>query len=151
MKKVEKNLKKMGKRVDETTIPWYNIHRKREPIPAERSARLRFFRIQKKGISFEEMKFFNSEDVLDVSAEGLCVSGSPQGLDGGLDGGSMFGGAWDAYDDDDGEIVIMEGRIISKIYDGYRIRPTREIARFTKKQWAEMLETGDAWDYEDYE
>ena len=39
-KKVEKNLKKMGKRVDETTIPWYNIHRKREPIPAERSAKV---------------------------------------------------------------------------------------------------------------
>jgi len=109
---------------------------------------LRFFRIQKKGISFEEMKTFNSEDVIDVFAEGLCVSGSPNGLDG--DGGSRFGGAWDAYDDD-GEIVIMEGRIIAKIYDGYRIRPTREIARFTKKQWAEMLETGDAWDYEDYE
>ena len=108
---------------------------------------MRFFRIQEKGISFEEMKYFNSEDVIDGSAEGLCVSGSPHGLD----GGSRFGGAWDAYDDNDGEIVIMEGRIISKIYDGYRIRPTREIARFTKKQWSEMLETGEAWYYEDYE
>ena len=97
------------------------------------------------------MKYYNSYDVIDGFAEGLCVSGSPQGLDGGLDGGSRFGGAWDAYDDDDGEIVIMEGRIITKIYDGYRIRPAREIARFTKKQWKEMLETGDAWDYEDYE
>jgi len=29
-KKVEKKLKKkMGKRVDETTIPWYNVYRKR--------------------------------------------------------------------------------------------------------------------------
>ena len=121
---------------------------KREPIPAERSAKFEVLQNTKKGISFEEMKTFNSEDVIDVFAEGLCVSGNPNGFDG--DGGSRFGGAWDAYDDD-GEIVIMEGRIISKIYDGYRIRPTREIARFTKKQWMDMLETGDAWDYEDYE
>ena len=104
---------------------------------------MRFFRIQEKGISFEEMKNFNSEDGGDGFAEGLAVSGSPNGLD----GGGRFGGSWDAYDDDD-EVVVLEGRIVTRIYDGYRIRPTKEIARFTKKQWAEMLETGEAWDYE---
>ena len=105
---------------------------------------MRFFRIQTKKIKFEDMKNFNSEDGGgDGFAEGLAVSGSPDGLD----GGSRFGGAWDVYDDDD-EVVIIEGRIIAEIYDGYRIRPTKEIARFTKKQWAEMLEDGGAWDFE---
>lgn len=43
-----KNEKKMGKRVDETTIPWYNIYRKREPIPAERSAKFEVLQNTKK-------------------------------------------------------------------------------------------------------
>lgn len=104
---------------------------------------MRFFRIQSKGISFEEMKSYNSEDGGDGHYEGLAVSGSPDGCD----GGGRFGGAWGAYDDDD-EVVILEGRVIDEIYDGYRIRPIKEIARFTKGQWKEMLENGEAWDYE---
>jgi len=107
---------------------------------------MRFFRIQQKGISFKEMKNFNSlggGPDGDGYTEGLAVSGNPEGYD----GGSRFGGAWEAMDDDD-EVIILEGCIVAKIYDGYRIRPTKEIARFTKKEWAEMLENEEAWDYE---
>lgn len=104
----------------------------------------RYFRIQAAGISFENMQSFVSEDGGDGYAEGLCVSGSASGLD----GGSRFGGAWDAYDADNGEVVVLEGYKIAQIYDGYRIEPTKEIARFTKSEWAQMLEDGTADEYE---
>lgn len=104
---------------------------------------MRFFRVQHKGIPFAKMKDFNSADGGDGCVEGLCVSGSPSGLD----GGSRFGGSLDALDPDD-EIVILEGYILHEIYDGYRIRPTREVARFTLKQWEKMIQDGSAYDYE---
>ena len=107
---------------------------------------MRFFRVQGKGHTFEEMKEFISQrgDIEDDSeATGICVSASPDGID----GGSRFGGAWDAMDDDD-DLVVLEGRIIEKLYDGYIIIPEREVARFTIAQWSEMLESGTAWNYE---
>lgn len=106
---------------------------------------LHFFRVQHKGYSFAQMCEHASEDGGDASrAGGLCVTMSASGGSGG-----RFGGAWDAMDDDD-ELVILEGRIIEEIYDGYRIQPTREIARFTIAEWAKMLEDGSAYDYESY-
>jgi hypothetical protein len=104
----------------------------------------RFFRVQHKGYSFEETASFASRDGGDgYGEEGLAVSGSPDGLD----GGSRFGGAWDAMDDDD-EVLVLEGQVICKIYDGYRIRPTREVARFKVGEWAKMIQNGTAWDWE---
>jgi hypothetical protein len=41
--------------------------------------------------------------------------------------------------------------VIAEIYDGYRIRPTAEIARFSKGEWQSKIEDGSAWDYEDWE
>lgn len=104
---------------------------------------MRFFRAQEKGISFEDMANFNSADGGDGEQVGLAVSGSPDGYD----GGSRFGGAWDALEDND-EIIVLEGIVLQEIYDGYRIRPTREVARFALAEWERMLETGEAWDYE---
>lgn len=104
---------------------------------------MRFFRVQHKFYSFEQMKAYASADGGDGGNVGLAVSGSPTGLD----GGSRFGGAWDAMDDDD-EVIVLEGIVIEQIYDGYRIEPTREIARFTIAQWREMLKDGSAYDYE---
>ena len=46
------------------------------------------------------------------------------------------------------DLVVLEGRIIEKLYDGYIIIPKREVARFTIAQWSEMLESGTAWNYE---
>jgi hypothetical protein len=103
----------------------------------------RFFRVQTKGISFDEMVNYDSLDGGDDGeVEGLAVSGEPDGMD----GGSRFGGAWDAMDDDD-DVVILEGKIIASIYDGYRIRPTREVTRFTVAEWSAMLADGSAFDY----
>jgi hypothetical protein len=104
---------------------------------------MRFFRVQSKGISFEEMINWNSDDGGDGETVGLAVSGSANGID----GGARFGGAWEAVNDDD-ELIVLEGRILAGIYDGYRIQPTREIARFTIAEWKIMLDDGTAWDWE---
>ena len=107
---------------------------------------MNFFRIQKKGIKFEDMKSYVSADGGDdmEAAGGLCVCGMASGMD----GGSQFGGAWDAYRDDEAEIVVLRGDVICKIYDGYRIEPVKEIARFTKGEWRKMLDDETAYDYE---
>jgi hypothetical protein len=106
----------------------------------------RFFRVQHKGYSFEDMRAFVSGDGGDDLGEevgGLCVSGSPSGLD----GGSRFGGSWDAMSDDD-ELVVLEGYVLARLYDGYRIEPVREVARFTIAEWKRMLADESAYDYE---
>jgi len=102
-----------------------------------------FFRVQGKGYSFEEMQQHQTQVDVDDFEAGLCVSTSPDGYD----GGSQFGGAYDAMDDDD-DLVILEGKVIREIYDGVVIIPTREIARFTIAEWDKMLESGEAWEYE---
>jgi len=105
---------------------------------------MRFFRVQSKGYSFERMTGYDSMDGGDDGTEtGIAVSGRADGRD----GGSKFGGAWDAMNEDD-EVVVLEGQIVAEIYDGYRIRPTREIARFTIAVWREMLIGGTAQEYE---
>jgi hypothetical protein len=112
--------------------------------PKRKRSIMRFFRVQSKGYSFDEMAGYDSLDGGDDGTEtGLAVSGSASGLD----GGSRFGGAWDAMDEDD-EVVVLEGHIVAEIYDGYRIRPTREVARFTIAEWREMLQSGTAQEYE---
>lgn len=106
---------------------------------------MRFFRCQTRGYTFEQMAAFNSADGGDDGeAEGLAVSGRADGLD----GGARFGGAWDAMDDQD-EVVVMDGQVVAEIYDGYRIRPTREVARFTVAEWREMMVDGRAQRYEE--
>lgn len=108
---------------------------------------MNFFRAQGKGISFEEMKNYNSAHCTedgDYSRPGglaACLSAD------GLDGGSQFGGA---PIDEDAEIVIFRGRIIEEIYDGYLVEPLEEVARFPALVWDGMIDNGEAWDYEDY-
>ena len=105
----------------------------------------RFFRAQQKGIAFGDMIEFASEDGGDDGyTEGLCVCMSAAGTDG---GNAPFGGSMGALDADD-EIVVLEGIILHEIYDGYRIRPTTEVARFTIAEWERMLESGEAQEYE---
>jgi hypothetical protein len=36
--------------------------------------------------------------------------------------------------DDDDEVVVFEGRELEPIYDGWRVRPIRELARMTIAQ-----------------
>ena len=107
---------------------------------------MRFFRVQQKNYSFEQMCTHVSADGGDdmETVGGLAVSGRVDGLD----GGSRFGGSWDAMDEDD-DVVVLEGHIIARLYDGYRIEPTREVARFKISEWREMLADGRANDYEE--
>ena len=102
-----------------------------------------YFRVQQKGYTFDQMKNFNSIDGGDGENEGLAVSSAPNGID----GGSKFGGAWEAMNDDD-DLVILNGRVICRIYDGYRIIPAAEVARFKISEWKIMLADGSAYDYE---
>ncbi len=102
-----------------------------------------YFRLQDAGISFEDMQSFNSADGGDGCEEigGLCVSMSPH----------KFGGAEGAYGAGrPGEVVILKGRKLVEIYDGYRIQPTAEVARFPLEVWKQMIADETAWDYEDW-
>lgn len=104
---------------------------------------MNFFRLQDAGISFEDMQNYTSADGGDGMGEvgGLCVSGSPD----------KFGGAEGAYGPSrPGEVVILKGRKLAEIYDGYRIQPTVEVARFSLEVWEQMIDDETAWDYEDW-
>ena len=102
---------------------------------------MNFFRLQDAGITLEEMQNYNSADGGDGMGEvgGLCVSGFV----------NKFGGAEGAYNSKrPGEVVVLKGRILAEIYDGYRIEPTSEVARFPLAVWEQMVENGTASDYE---
>lgn len=105
---------------------------------------MNFFRLQDAGITFEQMMDFNSanggDGLEDEELEGLCVSDTPD----------SFGGAEGAYGPGrPGEVVILKG-YGTRIYDGYRIQPTKEIARFSWETWMAKIADGSAWDYEDW-
>jgi len=104
---------------------------------------MNFFRAQGKGHSLEQMQQFVSASGGDAGEDdelvGLCVSDSPNP--------STFGGAWGAMEDDD-EVVILRGQVLTEIYDGYRIYPTAEVARFSVAEWRQMVTDETAWEYE---
>lgn len=104
---------------------------------------MNYFRLQDAGISFNDMIDFNSADGGDDcgAVGGLCVSGSPD----------KFGGAEGAYGTSrPGDVVVLKGRRLVEIYDGYRIQPTAEVARFPLDKWQRMIDDETAWDYEDW-
>ena len=106
-----------------------------------------FFRAQHKGHSFTDMQAYSSGDGGDGFGElgGLCATRSANGEH---NGGIPFGGCWSILADDD-EVVVFDGIIITEVYDGYRVEPIAEVARFTVGQWCDMLDTGEAESYED--
>lgn len=77
------------------------------------------------------MQKFNSADGGDGNSEGLCACETVTDL--------MNNTVMDAMNDDD-EIVIIAGHEICKIYDGVRIEPVLEIARFTVAQFNSNFE-----------
>ena len=103
---------------------------------------MNFFRLQDAGISFEDMQNYTSADGGDEMGDevgGLCVSGFV----------NKFGGAEGAYyANRPGEVVVLKGHILAEIYDGYRIEPTKEIARFSYETWKQMIADETAYDYE---
>ena len=104
----------------------------------------RFFRLQTIGISFDDMKKYDSihsDDSDEDRPGGLAACDH-------IELRPNFGGAWGAYGDDDGEVVIYDGYTVEQIYDGALTEPCKEIARFTKGQWRQMVADGTAWDWE---
>lgn len=100
-----------------------------------------FFRFQEAGIPFADMADFVSADGGDGYDEGLCVTDRISD--------TSFGGAA-GQASDDYEVVVLTGNVICQIYDGFRIQPLAEVARFTYRRWLEMVESGEADDYEQW-
>jgi hypothetical protein len=106
-----------------------------------------YFRAQRRGIDFEEMKSWRSVGSDQITEfDGVAATRSAAGLD----GGSRFGGSYDAYSNDDGEVIVFEGTAIEELYDGVIVEPEREIARFTKGEWNAKLEDESAYDFESW-
>lgn len=104
---------------------------------------MNYFRLQDAGITFDKMIDYASADGGDGYSDlgGLCVSGCPD----------KFGGAEGAYGSDrPAEVLVLKGDRLAKIYDGYRIKPTVEVARFSLEEWRRMILDETAWDYEDW-
>jgi hypothetical protein len=93
----------------------------------------RYFRVQGKGISFDSMKHFVSADGGDGNEDqgGICAVMSAYDVIGNT--------AWDAANDDD-EVVCFEGREICEIYDGYRVQPVSEVARWSCAEFKSNLD-----------
>lgn len=111
-----------------------------------------FFRLQKKGLGIEEMKshtsdfsseisddpFFYSEDEEEgeeMATEAIapyygtiCATDDPTD--------QSFGGAAGAFDEG-GEVVVMEGNVAFRIYDGVRLYSDSivEVARHPYAEW----------------
>lgn len=83
-----------------------------------------YFRVQESGLTIAEMQKYTSADGGDGMEDegGICACDSVASL--------VNNTAMDAANDDD-EVVIFAGREICEIYDGYRVEPVNEIARFT--------------------
>lgn len=103
-----------------------------------------YFRAQTKGYSFEQMLSHTSGDGGDgygAEVGGLCACLSVSEL--------LSNTVWGALDADD-EVVLLTAQKLQTIYDGYRVRPIAEVARFTVAEFRANAEQ-IAWDYEDYE
>lgn len=119
----------------------------KEERPQKEKEMSTFFRVQRKGTSFEEMKKWQSVGSdQETLFDGVAATRSASGLD----GGSRFGGSYGAYSDDDGEVVVFEGFAVEEIYDGVIVEPEREIARFTKGEWDSKLADESAYDFESW-
>lgn len=93
-----------------------------------------FFRIQEKGIDFESMKNFVSGDGGDGLGDegGVCACMTVTELKN------------VKHCTNGDEIIVFAGRKICEIYDGYRVDPVEEIARFD----ISALNTDVLYDYE---
>lgn len=85
-----------------------------------------YFRAQTKGISFEDMKHYNSADGGDGNEMGLCACLSVSEL--------LRNTVMDAMDNND-EVVIFKATGAYEIYDGYRVAPQEEICRMTVREF----------------
>lgn len=102
-----------------------------------------FYRAQTKGYTFEQLQQHSSGDGGDGLGEefgGVCACSSPQDL--------LLNTVMGAMDEDD-DVVIFEGIELAEVYDGYRVRPVREIARLTVAAFrAELAKLKEDFEYE---
>jgi len=87
-----------------------------------------YFRAQTRGIAFSAMKAHVSADGGDDMEEagGVCACLTVSEL--------LRNTVMDAMNPDD-EVVIFRGHEVAEIYDGYRVEPVEEIARFTVREF----------------
>ena len=106
----------------------------------------RYFRLQRNGELDMHSQHLNEDTGEYDILPGIAASSFASGLD----GSARFGGAWDAYDDDNGAVFILEGDVIEKLYDGVVLdtKTVKIIAKFTKADWSQMLDSGKAYDWE---
>jgi len=85
----------------------------------------RYIRAQHKGFTFAQLQAHTSHDGGDGLGEdvgGVCACTSVAELRSNTVMGALG---------PDDEVIVFEGVHLSSIYDGERVRPVREIARFT--------------------
>ena len=125
-----------------------------------------YFRLQQKNISIESMRAWTSDYMNDAGYidqymfdtieeyeraiselrekyEGtICVTDTVSD--------ARFGGAADAFDDDEAEVVVVTGTKAFDIYDGVRLysNTLTEIARHTFREWKRMVASGEAYKYD---
>jgi hypothetical protein len=96
-----------------------------------------FFRAQKSGISFKDMQNHVSHDggegweELGIEISGICACDSVTELKGNTVMGAM---------NDNDEVVVFTGNVITEIYDGYRVEPVQEITRFTVRHFLDNID-----------
>lgn len=103
---------------------------------------MKFLRVQDAGIPFSALQAFTSADGGDDLAcmGGLCACDSVSAL--------LRNTAIEAYGPDrPAEVVIFTGRILARIYDGYRVEPIRELARYPLEEFRARADE-IAWDWE---
>lgn len=101
---------------------------------------MNYFRINHSHHTFAEMQNYTSADGGDELEEvgGLCVTNSVSSL---VSNTAFFRS-------DNAEIVILRGQKLAEIYDGFRIYPTAEVARFSYAEFIKKLEDETIFDYE---
>lgn len=101
-----------------------------------------YFRLQLGHYTFEQMENYQSEDGGDGMAEegGLCACDSVTDL--------TRNTVWPLWNERNAEVVVFQGHKVCDIYDGARVTPVKEIARYSGGQFKQMVEDGTAYDHE---
>ena len=98
-----------------------------------------FFRLQAKNISLEEMQNHKSIHGVDDDGEAIYLD-ALAASDNAYETG--FGGSCES------EVVVFEGNLIERIYDGVVVFPTKMIARFPFEEWCKMVDDGETEQYD---
>jgi hypothetical protein len=98
----------------------------------------RFFRLQEKNLSLAQMQAHRSfldvdQDGNEIYADGICAVDTVT---------KSFGGSPES------EVVVFDGQLVERIYDGVVVTPVKIVARFSYNKWCDMVDDETAYDYE---